>query len=72
VDVDVLDSDLMPAVDSPQPDGLTYEDLVGTLRPLVAAPGAIGIEVTIFDPELDPDGRLARDLTEVLVSAFRS
>jgi arginase len=70
VDVDVLDSAVMPAVDSPQPDGLTHEELVETLRPLVAASGAMGIEVTIFDPELDADGRLAKHLAETIAAAF--
>jgi arginase len=70
VDVDVLDSEVMPAVDSPQPDGMTDEELVETLRPLVAAPGAMGIEVTIFDPELDGEGRLAKQLAETIAAAF--
>jgi arginase len=70
VDVDVLDSDLMPAVDSPQPDGMTDEELGEVLRPLLAAPGAMGIEVTIFDPELDADGSLARRLGAMLAGAF--
>ncbi len=70
VDVDVLDSALMPAVDSPQPDGMTYDELAEMLRPLLASPLAVGIEVTIFDPELDPDGTLARHLVEMLAGAF--
>jgi arginase len=70
VDVDVLDSELMPAVDSPQPDGMTYEELGEVLRLLLASPMAMGIEVTIFDPELDPDSRLARRLAETLSGAF--
>jgi arginase len=64
VDVDVLDSRLMPAVDSPQPDGLSYEELGQLLRPFLASDLAAGIQFTIFDPDLDPDGRHARQLAE--------
>jgi arginase len=62
VDVDVLDSGLMPAVDSPQPDGLSYSELQELLEPFLASDRATGIQFTIFDPDLDPDGRYAREL----------
>ena len=70
LDVDVLDSAIMPAVDSPQPDGLSYDELIETLRVLLRSGMAVGMEVTIFDPELDPDGRLARQFVDVMVSSF--
>jgi arginase len=69
LDVDILDPDIMPAVDSPSPGGLTAKQLVGLLESL--APGAIGAEVTIFDPDLDPDGRYARLLTDILAKGLR-
>lgn len=64
LDVDVLDSIFMPAVDSPDPGGLDPEQLVELLKAL--APGAIGGQVTVFDPDLDPDGRYATLLTEII------
>ena len=64
VDVDVLDPGVMPAVDSPDPGGLLPEQLSGMLTAL--APRAIGVSVTVFDPDLDPDGRYARLLTDIL------
>jgi arginase len=70
VDVDVLDSAVFPAVDSPQPDGLSYRELVEVLRTALGFELTVGMQVTIFDPELDSDGRLARELTEVLVEVF--
>lgn len=70
VDVDVLDSDLMPAVDSPQPDGLTYAELRQLLRPLVASDLLAGIQFTIFDPDLDPEGRYARELAGTIVDVL--
>jgi len=70
VDVDVLDSEVMPAVDSPQPGGMTYRELIEVLRPLLASPRAMGIELTIFDPERDQGGLLARRLAETLATSF--
>lgn len=72
LDVDVLDNDLMPAVDSPQPGGMSYEELIETLQLLLASDKAVGMEITIFDPELDPDGHLAADLTNAIVGSFIS
>lgn len=70
LDVDVLDRKVMPAVDSPDPDGLTYAELIGLLRALSASDLAVGAEVTIFDPDLDPDGHLAHELARVVVEGF--
>ena len=64
LDVDVLDSVLMPAVDSPQPGGLTYTELVALLAPLLASPRAVGLNLTILDPSLDPTGTITRALIE--------
>ncbi len=70
LDADVLDPGVMPAVDSPDPDGISHEELIALLGPLAAAPGCAGVEVTVFDPDLDPDGRLARELSDTLVAAL--
>ena len=67
VDADVLD---LPAVDSPAPGGLAFEELSALLREL--APGAVGVQVTVFDPDLDADGSQARALTDCLVAGLRS
>lgn len=72
VDADVLDARVMPAVDSPAPGGIGHDELVALLAPLAAAPGCVGVQVTVFDPDLDPDGGLARDLTGTLVTALTS
>lgn len=56
VDADVLSSDVMPAVDSPQPGGMSYAELQALLVPLVQSDLAVGLEVTIYDPALDPSG----------------
>ena len=68
LDVDVLDPGIMPAVDSPDPGGLGASQLVDLLRRL--APHAVGASVTVFDPDLDPDGRYAALVTEVLLAGL--
>lgn len=66
VDADVLDPTVVPAVDSPEPDGLTLDELVALLTPLVRHPSALGLELTIYDPALDPERTSAARLTDML------
>ena len=68
VDVDVLDPSVVRAVDSPEWGGLTADELVRLLTPLVNHPGAIGMSLTIYDPALDPDRSAARLLVGMLES----
>ena len=70
LDADVLDQSVMPAVDSPNPDGLTPDELTAILRELLASPRAAGLEVTIYDPERDPSGAAGDLLVEILLAAF--
>jgi arginase len=69
-DVDVLDESVMPAVDSPTPGGFDWEEAEALLRELVSADGAVGLEVTIFDPDLDLTGVLADRLADLVVNAL--
>ncbi|MBB4960334.1 arginase family protein [Micromonospora polyrhachis] len=66
LDVDVLDDAVMPAVDYRQPDGLTWAELETVLRTAMSSGRAVGLDVTIFNPRLDPDGRIAVRLVECL------
>ncbi|MEV1240294.1 arginase family protein [Nonomuraea sp. NPDC049750] len=70
VDADVLDSAILPAVDSPTPGGPDSDGLAGLLRGLLSLPGAAGLELTIFDPDLDQDGSQAALLVDVLATAL--
>ena len=72
LDADVLDDAIMPAVDSRQPDGLSFAELIELLRPLLGSPLAAGMQVTIFDPELDKDDKIAEKFTDALIEAFSS
>jgi arginase len=70
-DVDVLDSTVMPAVDTPEPNGLDFSDLTSLLAGLLATDSALGLEITIFDPDLDESGELAERLASCVCDAFR-
>jgi arginase len=70
LDVDVLDDDLMPAVDYRHPGGLSWEEAGEILRGLLHASGARGLEVTIFNPRLDPGGSYARRLSDLIATVI--
>ena len=70
LDVDILDGAVMPAVDSPDPGGLEHAHLEALLRPLLASDQCAGIDIGIFDPDLDPDARYAKELANTLVAAL--
>jgi arginase len=70
VDVDVLDPAVMPAVDAPSPGGIAYAELELLIAGLVASPSCVGIEITVFDPDYDPDGVHARDVADTLVAGL--
>jgi arginase len=67
LDVDVLDDAVMPAVDSRQADGLSYDELDALLRPILDSGRVVGMQVTIYDPDRDPDGRAGQLLVDGLV-----
>ncbi|MEU6313988.1 arginase family protein [Streptomyces sp. NPDC047014] len=70
LDADVLDPEVMPAVDSPDPGGLRPEEVAALLATLVGSPRCVGLNVTIYDPDLDPDGRAGTLLADLVVGAF--
>jgi arginase len=70
LDADVLDGKIMPAADSPSEHGLTYAELEDILSELLSSPKAIGLEVTIFDPDLDPTGEYAAEFAATIERAF--
>lgn len=66
LDVDVLDDALMPAVDYRDPGGLTWGEAADILGGLLTSDRARGLEVTIINPRLDPDGSIARRLADFI------
>ena len=70
LDADVLDDAVMPAVDPRQPGGLGQAEFIEALRVLLRSGLAVGMAVTIFDPDLDPTGEIAEGLVSTLERAF--
>ena len=70
LDADVLDPELMPAVDAPEPGGLTFEQLTTVLQVLLGSPRATGLDLTIYDPDLDPGLGCGRRLADTLVAVL--
>lgn len=72
VDADVVDPREMAAVDSPEPGGPGFDDLVTAISPLVEHPKALGMQVTLYDPLLDPDRSCGKRLVSFLESLLGS
>jgi arginase len=70
LDADVLDDEVMPAVDYRLTGGLSWDGLSTTLRALMATGQAVGVNVGIFNPALDKDGSIARGLVSCLVAGL--
>ncbi len=67
LDVDVLDVELMPAVDYRQPDGLNWAEAGRVARAAHATGQLTGLQITIYNPALDRDGfPLADRIVELL------
>lgn len=72
VDVDVLDPAVMPAVDAPDPGGIAFPELELLIAGLVETPHCLGLELTVFDPDYDPDGSYAAEIVATLVAGLAS
>jgi arginase len=70
VDVDVLDPAVMPAVDAPSPGGIAFPELELLLAGLVESPHCLGVELTVFDPDYDPDGEYAAEITSTVTAGL--
>ena len=60
IDADVLDDSIMPAVDYRLNGGLSFNELSELLKIIVASGRSVGMDITIFNPNLDSDGSIAR------------
>ena len=71
LDVDVLDDVIMPAVDYRlDGGGLCFSDLSELLK-IVLKPGrAVGMDITILNPDLDVDGSITRRFVSSVVSGL--
>jgi arginase family enzyme len=71
LDLDVLSTEALPAVDYPQDGGLGWEEL-GIVAATALQAGPAGWNVTIYNPDLDPQRTHARRIIGFLGSAVRA
>ncbi len=70
LDVDVLDDTIMPAVDYRLNGGLSFDELSELLKIIVESGRSVGMDITIFNPNLDPDGLIARRFVSSLLKGI--
>lgn len=71
-DTDVISDEENPAVDYRLPDGITFNQIGHILNQLIQTGNIKGMDVTIFNPNLDKDSTIAEKLTDCLAQAFGS
>ncbi len=69
LDVDALDNAIMPAVDSPQNDGFSKEEILTILKTALMA-NPVGMQITIYDPDKDPDRKAGSLLVDIMRELF--
>jgi arginase len=70
LDADVLDDSIMPAVDYRLNGGLSFYELSELLKIIIASGRSVGMDITIFNPNLDPDGSIARRFVSSLLEGI--
>jgi arginase len=66
LDLDVLATDALPAVRYQQPNGLEWAELEALTAAALCVPGLAGWNITIYNPDLDPDGSSAARIVSFL------
>jgi arginase len=70
LDLDVLSTDALPAIDYPQEGGLGWGDLDVVAATALAA-GPVGWDVTIYNPDLDPERIHAKRIVRFVETAVQ-
>jgi arginase len=66
LDLDVLSSEALAAVRYPQPGGLSWAQLERLTLSALLAPGVVGWNLTIYNPDLDPTRMGAAKIVEFI------
>jgi hypothetical protein len=66
------DDAVMPAVDFRVPGSLSPDELKTVLRMALETGRAVGLDVAIYNPDLDPEGSAGRALADALNGALRA
>jgi arginase len=72
IDLDVLSSNEFSAVDYPQSGGLTWEQLEALTNATLSSQRIIGLNLTIYNPDLDKDLNYARRIIRYLDRSIKS
>ena len=72
VDLDVLSTRSLPAVDYQQPGGLSWSQLEKLTGAILSSGRVAGMNVTIYNPDMDLGGRSARRIVKYLQTTMRS
>ncbi len=70
-DVDVLNEEIMPAVDYHMAEGLSFAELRRLLGAAFSSGKAMGMTLTIYNPNLDPQRASARSLVATLLEILK-
>jgi arginase len=70
VDADVFDETIMQSVDDPRPGGLGWDEVVAALRIALASGRAVGLQVAIYNPDIDAGGSNGRGLAAAVREAL--
>jgi arginase len=70
LDADVLDETIMQAVDDPRPDGLAWDELQSALSIAGRSGRAAGLQVAIYNPDIDAGGSNGRGLAATVRKAL--
>jgi arginase len=60
----------MQAVDDPRPDGLAWDEAVSALSVAVRSGHAVGLQVAIYNPDIDGGGLNGRGLAATVRQAL--
>jgi len=66
VDLDVLSTHSMRAVDYKQPGGINWTQLKKITKAIISSGYTAGMNITIYNPDMDPDGRFAKHIVSYL------
>ena len=70
LDADVFDETIMQAVDDPRPDGLAWDEVVSAVSIAVGSGHAVGLQVAIYNPDIDAGGSNGRGLAATVREAL--
>ena len=70
LDADVFDQSIMQSVDDPRPDGLSWDEAALALRTAIRSGGAVGLQVAIYNPDIDSDGSNGSGLARTIGKAL--